>query len=503
MTAPQRPNRSEEGDGVELWLLATVAFVVTVVLVLWRPGGIHEAIPALIGALIMFLFGLVDRHDVLQVIGIVWNAAMTIIATFIMAAVLDGAGFFRWAAARLTERAAGSGPRLFHLVLAFSICLTLFLNNDGSILLGTPVVAGLVGRLRLPRRTAFGYLIGACLMASAASAPVGVSNMANLEAMALLGMTVAEHTRYLFVPAVLGLGVCWALLYVVFSRDLPARLAGNDPLPPHPVLPHQPHPPKSHPPKPHPPKPHLPKPHPPKPHPPKPHGPALRHNPDLQGRQAAPAAPDFGFMWFAVAVVVIVRIGFFVASSLGIATYLVAMAGALVLVVGNLHRRVVDPSAALRRAPWPILAFAFGMDLVVFGLRNAGITAFFSSWLGPAVSTEPLAASFLPGLLVATLSSLLNNHPGLILGSLTLLEMPELGMLQLRLAYASTVLAADLGALFTPIGTLASLLWLHILQQQGFRYSWAEYLRVSLAVIPLSFVASLAVLYGTSLVVGR
>lgn len=66
---------------VETGILALAAFVITVALVLWRPGGMHEAVPALIGALVMFLVGLVDRHDVLRVTLVVWNSAMTIIAT--------------------------------------------------------------------------------------------------------------------------------------------------------------------------------------------------------------------------------------------------------------------------------------------------------------------------------------------------------------------------------------------------------------------------------------
>lgn len=415
---------------------------------------------------------------------------VTLISTFVMAAVLEGAGFFRWVADRLTERAAGSGRRLFHLVLAFSACLTLFLNNDGSILLGTPVVLGLVRHLRLLGRARFGYLIGGCLVASAASAPIGVSNMANLEAMALVGVTLTEHTREVLIPALLGLGACWALLHAVFARDLPADLGrvGHAADPPRPE-PHRPGPHRRH---------HGPPPRPPGPPPP----PHLRHPPPPAAVQATPR-PDYPFMWFAVAVVVLVRGGFFVASVLGIPPYVVAAVGAVTLLVGNLHRRVMDARTALQRAPWPILGFAFGMDLVVFGLRNAGLTGALAGWMGPLVSAQTPAAAVLPGAVAAGVSALLNNHPGLIIGSLTLLEMPGLSHGTLNVAYASVVLGSDLGALFTPIGTLASLLWLHVLRQHGVGCSWWDYVRVTLAVIPASFILALAGLFGMALLTGR
>ncbi len=472
---------------LEIWVLAMAAFLITVILVLWRPFGIHEAIPALLGAFLMFLVGLIDRADVLRVMGVVWNSAMTIIATFVMAMTLQRSGFFEWVGDRLIERSGGSGHRLFHLVLAFSACLTLFLNNDGSILLGTPIILGLVGRLNLPKRAAFGYLLGACLVASASSPPVGVSNMANLEAMNLVGVSLTQHLEVIFTPAVIGLTSCWLLLYGVFFRSLPSQIDQNGKpeagwLPrvlPHPHAVQRPHTP------------------PPPPHDgPPPAPPRHRHPVNLY---AGPPShhrrrPDYPFMWFAVGVVVAVRLGFFLASLVSIPTYAVAVAGAAVLVAASYLRGHRGIRHTIRTAPWPILGFALGMDLIVFGLRHAGLIGVTAGWID-AVHTSPLAASTLPGLLTTGVSALLNNHPGLIIGSLSLLEVPGLVGIPFHTAYASVVLGSDLGSLVTPAGTLASLLWFHILQQNGQRHSWWDYARVTCVVIPISFGLALAGLY--------
>lgn len=470
-----------------MWVLALLAFVVTVLLVLWRPGGLHEAVPALIGAFIMFCVGLVAREDVSLVARVVLNSAITIISTFVMASVLDGAGFFSWAGDRLMERANGSGRRLFHLVLAFSTFLTLFLNNDGSILLGTPVVLRLVRRLKLPPRAAFAYLIGACLIASASSPPIGVSNMANLEGMTLVGISLTEHFRTIAFAAIVGLAACWTLLYAILQPALPTSLE------PVPVPNVAPDPPVGHP--------HAARHH----RPPVPPHHRIRSgthglHPTAPMRKSGweKPTPDLPFMWFAVAVVVLVRVGFFVASLVHVPPYLVAATGASVLLLANAVRKVMDTPSAVRRAPWPVLGFAFGMDLVVMGLRNAGLIDLLANLLAPVVQTI-LGASVVPGVVVTAVSSLLNNHPGLIIGSLTLLEYDGISRHLFATVYAGVVLGSDIGALLTPIGTLASLIWFHLLQQDGRRVTWGEYLRITAIVIPASFGLALLGLYTTAL----
>lgn len=479
---------------VEIWVLALGVFLVTVLFVLWRPGGIHEAVPALAGALLLFLVGLIGREDVLQVLSVTWNSAMTIIATFLMASVLKGAGFFAWVTNRLVDRAGGSRLLLFHLVLAFSACLTFFLNNDGSILLGTPLVLGLVRQVRLPRRAAFAFLVSACLIASAASPPIGVSNMANLEAMALVGISLTQHLRVVLFPALLGLGVCWGLLHLTFGRGLEGDL-GFQPLESErPVSHFRRHPHEVRWPQ----RPLLPPP------PAPPHDWALSRRPYRMPQwDPRTTRSDPAFMWFAVSMVIMVRIGFFVASIHGVPTYVVAMTGAAILLMINHLRRVADLESTISRAPWAIFGFAVGMDLVVFGLRNAGVIRLLAGWLEPVVRADPSGAAVAPGLLAAVASSLLNNHPGLIIGSLTLLEMGDLPSILLDIAYASLILGTDLGALITPVGTLASLIWLHLLRQDGIRISWWEYFKVTVVVIPLSFACSLLGLVGQAWLLGR
>lgn len=69
-------------------------FVMTMIVIFWRPGGINEAWPASIGAGIILLTGMVSRGDVADIISKIGGASVTIMATIVMAIILESFGFF-------------------------------------------------------------------------------------------------------------------------------------------------------------------------------------------------------------------------------------------------------------------------------------------------------------------------------------------------------------------------------------------------------------------------
>lgn len=103
-----------------------LTFLVTLVFILWRPKGINEAIPATIGAIIVLLSGSVSLTELGIITGTISGAAITIMATIVMAIVLESFGFFNWVAEKLAERAKGSGIRLFWYVNLLCFLMTLF-----------------------------------------------------------------------------------------------------------------------------------------------------------------------------------------------------------------------------------------------------------------------------------------------------------------------------------------------------------------------------------------
>lgn len=81
-----------------------------------------------------------------------------------------------------------------------------------------------------------------------------------------------------------------------------------------------------------------------------------------------------------------------------------------------------------------------------------------------------------------------------MIGTITLSEM-GLDPITLKTIYLANIIGSDIGSLLLPIGTLASLIWIHILRQNKIKIKWRDYLNVSLIVIPLSTIVTLFLLF--------
>jgi arsenical pump membrane protein len=147
----------------------------------------------------------------------------------------------------------------------------------------------------------------------------------------------------------------------------------------------------------------------------------------------------------------------------------------------------------LKKTPWHILVFAFSMYVIIYGLHNIGLTNWLINFFQPLVSGSLLQASIMMGGLVSILSNLFNNHPALMVGTLTLTNM-EMDPLTLKISYLASVIGSDIGALLLPMGTLATLLWMHLLKKGKVKITWGEYLKVTSIVIPVTVLFTLVVL---------
>jgi len=111
----------------------------------------------------------------------------------------------------------------------------------------------------------------------------------------------------------------------------------------------------------------------------------------------------------------------------------------------------------LRQAPWQIVLFSLGMYLVVYGLRNAGLTHGLSALLDRLAASGLWGATLGTGLLAAALSSVMNNMPSVLVGALSIQDSQASGVIREAMIYAN-VIGCDLGPKITPIGSLATLL---------------------------------------------
>ena len=195
-----------------------------------------------------------------------------------------------------------------------------------------------------------------------------------------------------------------------------------------------------------------------------------------------------------IAIVALSRAGLFVGTSFGIPMEWIGIFGALLLIGVRWYRKGVGVNDIVKKTPWHIILFAFSIYVVVYSLHNIGLTALIVERLREPMLANHFNACLISGGLLTIMSNLFNNLPSVMIGTLTLTGM-GLDIPTLHIAYLATIMGADIGSLITPMGTLASLIWMFILKKNGIRISWAKSLKVTIMVIPIGLLVSLLSLY--------
>ncbi|EKN70048.1 arsenical pump family protein [Neobacillus bataviensis LMG 21833] len=349
----------------------------------------------------------------------------------------------------------GSGYSLFWYTLLLCFLMTLFFNNDGSILITTPILILILNNLKLKDCQKIPFLLSGALIATASSAPIGVSNIVNLIALKIIGMDLYVQTEMMFVPGVLGLLFLSFLLYLVFKKDIPTKVGFHSY-----SIPLQKN---------------------------RPFHPLQKNSENLFHQQKK-------LMINMLIFVFLVRISLFVASFIGISVSLVAVCGSVILLFWRWVYLKVNPKDVIGKIPWHILIFAFSMYVIIFGLHNIGLTSILIDNLKPLVHDSLLHASLTMGIITAFLSNIFNNHPALMISTLALTDM-GLDPLIMKTVYLANIIGSDIGSLILPIGTLATLIWMHILKKNKIKITWVEYMKVTILVIPPTLIFTLISLY--------
>jgi arsenical pump membrane protein len=484
---------------------AVLIFLVTLTLVIWQPRGLGIGWSALGGAVVALATTVVHFSNVPTVVGIVWNATLTFVAVIIVSLVLDECGFFEWAALHVARWGRGRGRALFILIVLLGAAIASVFANDGAALILTPIVMQIMLALKFSPKASLGFVMATGFIADTGSLPLVVSNLVNIVSADFFHVGFTRFAVVMVPAGLVSVLASLSVLLLYFHRSIPTTYDVT----------------------------------------------ALRRPADAITDQLT-----FRAGW---AVLALLLVGYFGADPVGVPLSVVAGAGALILIAVAARRpafvfsgparqlvsasggkggagdsrpersfgdpvntadladsiasqslteggqltaqRRIPVGKVIREAPWQIVLFSIGMYLVVYGLRNQGLTNELAKLFGFFAHHGLLTAALGVGVAAAVLSSVMNNMPTVLVAALAVGAVDATGLAHEAMVYAN-VIGCDLGPKITPIGSLATLLWLHVLDRKGLHIGWGRYFRTGIVLTTPVLLVTLLAFAGWLTVVG-
>jgi arsenical pump membrane protein len=383
-----------------------------------RPRWLPEAAAAVPAAAAVIVTGALPWSQAAAVAGRLLPVLAFLGAILVIGHVCQQQGLFAAAGGRLARASRGSPVRLLGGVFGLASVTTAVLSLDTTVVLLTPVVHDTATRLRVRPKPC----VYACThLANSASLLLPVSNLTNLLAFSVAGLTLIRFGALMAVPWLVAIGVEYAAFRWFFAGDLAAAAPA--------------------------------------------------------GARAA-QAPLPSIPRFALVTVLATLAGVVLTSLSGLNPAWAAAAGAAVLAAGSLIRRQDRPAGLVRAVSIPFLLFVLGLGIVVEAVVRNGLGAALARVI-PAGSSLPSLLA-LAGL-AALLANLVNNLPAVLV---MLSVLAGRGLLGGPGPVLAVLIGVDIGPNLSYAGSLATLLWRRLLADRDHHTDLGEFTRLGLLTVP-------------------
>jgi arsenical pump membrane protein len=326
-------------------VVSVAVLVAVLVFAVVGPWGWPEAVAAVPAAVVVVVSGAVPLRVAGDEAARLGPVVGFLAAVLVLAQVCDDEGLFR-AAGQLLAR--GGAGRLLPRVFLVAAVTTAVLSLDATVVLLTPVVFATATRVGVRAKP---HVYACTHLANSGSLLLPVSNLTNLLAFAVAGISFTRFAALMALPWL----VVVAAEYLVFRRFFAADLAGRP----------------------------------------------------VAGPEREPVAVPV----FVLVVLGATLAGFVVTSLFGVNPAVAAAGGAIVLVVRALRRGTTSAGGVLRSANVPFLVFVLALGIVVRAVVDNGL----ATAIGHLVPHGPgLLALLGVAAVAAALANVINNLPAVL-----------------------------------------------------------------------------------------
>jgi arsenical pump membrane protein len=420
-------------------LAMTVGLAVTQPKVGYGELRITPGIAAVLGVVVLMLGGLLRPAELLRSAELQWRPLLALTCIMLMTGVVKEVGAFERMALRL-EAYARTVPatRVFAMIFAASAVTPTFLNNDAAILLLTPIAVVLARRLYPGNGKLLEAFVFAVFLAPGV-APLVISNPMNMIVAEFAGIGFNAYAAIMAPISIAGALLTFAILRLHYRHVLAAAVVSA-----------------------------------------REQAPVLIPASGARERHRA-ERPALGFL-------LAVFFSYPVMAALGGPIWSVAVLGAIGSLAIARFYKVAPARKLAEHVSIDILAFLWGVFLVVAGLRGVGVVdglaSFYAGYQGDAGAHIAVI-----GVTSALGSALVDNHP---MSILNMLALQDHGGSQPLLA---ALVGGDIGPRLLPIGSLAGLLWMDLLRRRGVEISIGKFVKLGTLVLIPTLALSLLLLW--------
>lgn len=381
----------------------------------------------LVGAIVLLITGLVSKNSLKELTNFSepmnpFKILILFISISILSIILEEAGFFELCAVHTLKKVKNSQKKLFCLLYLVVTILTMFTSNDIIILTFTPFICYFTKRKKI---NPIPYLVGEFVGANTLSLMFIIGNPTNIYLATYYEIGFFEYFKLMAVPTVVLSLTAFLLVYLIFRRELSKQIVNDEDV-----------------------------------------------TTDVKCNKHLIIVGLIHLITCTIMLILSSYLNFEMwYICLGFAVSITIYLFAYDLINHEKHEIKV-----YKKAPWSLVPFVLSMFIIVLALKEHSVLMHIANWFD-SLSPSSIVKTYIYGISSYFSCSFINNIP-MSVAYASILENSSSGLPAL---YA-TIIGSNLGALLTPVGALAGIMWLSLLKHHNIKFNFITFMKYGIII---------------------